>query len=357
MVLSVAFAGCMPLVALAAASPFGITPTSPSVLTSPPASMQPMGGPTNPPFGDIPQSDMAPGGGASLSGGNEGGECGQYLKRSKSARTAREYQTYRNAWQQCTTKKCAASGGAGKAGQCPKDPDCESFCTESASGQGALLSCCSMGPQEKPSCKKMIDNKCADKTGRAMGKSDQDGGGGAQTGKQEPSQQQGQQGGQPQMPQMPQGGGGQGGGQGQSSQSAQEQCALKIAMGGTPDPACSTQVSARLSAETASRVDASGAISALAGPDTANASGQQASNAGAHPERTLGGVFSGLTSWLSGSAPTDASPATETSVSGTLSTNTFTAPTTEERRAPVASNAWSRFLQSVSSAWNNLLGH
>ena len=337
----------LPLCVLAAttASPFGITPASPSLFPA---------GATNPPFGDIPvgAGDMAPGAGAALSGGGEGGACGQFLKQSRTARTASQQAALRNQWQQCTAKKCAPSGGAGKAGQCPKDPDCESFCTESASSQGALLSCCAKGPQEHPSCKKMIDNTCADTTGRAMGKSDQQGAGQSQ----QPQQGQGQQGqgGQmPQMPQMPQGGG-QGGGSGSGAeQSTQQNCALGAAVNAS-NSQCEGLVSSQLTGG-ANTADTSGQITALSAE---NGSGATIQNPSATTPATQNSVFGWLQSAVGLTPPTSSTGNTDSnSANMVVSQNSFTQPSSVEGNTPVSSGAWSGFWNSVSAAWNTLLGH
>src|SRR3989344_3915843 len=66
----------------------------------------------------------------------------------------------KNIWMPCVTKKCVENETKTGAEQCPKDSDCESSCTESASGMGGLLTCCEGGPKMNNSCRKKIDGKC-----------------------------------------------------------------------------------------------------------------------------------------------------------------------------------------------------
>jgi hypothetical protein len=63
-------------------------------------------------------------------------------------------------WKECVSRKCDVLTSLGNSLSCPKDLDCESSCTESASSQKGLLSCCTGGPQHNNRCPKQIDSKC-----------------------------------------------------------------------------------------------------------------------------------------------------------------------------------------------------
>jgi hypothetical protein len=67
-------------------------------------------------------------------------------------------------WRSCVSNKCQANDSA-SVEQCPKDPDCESSCTEDASSEKGVLSCCLGGPQHNNSCPNKIDGTCL--TGQA----------------------------------------------------------------------------------------------------------------------------------------------------------------------------------------------
>lgn len=64
-------------------------------------------------------------------------------------------------WRSEIMQKCQAGSGAG---QCPQDPDCKTYCTESGTSTGGLQSCCEGGPKKKPhqpnECPKKADGKC-----------------------------------------------------------------------------------------------------------------------------------------------------------------------------------------------------
>lgn len=62
-------------------------------------------------------------------------------------------------WKTCVTKKCVVKV-SGKIKQCPKDPDCESSCTEWATSKDGLRSCCLGGPEHNIGCRKLIDKVC-----------------------------------------------------------------------------------------------------------------------------------------------------------------------------------------------------
>lgn len=68
---------------------------------------------------------------------------------------------YEAQWRQELAQKCQAGSGAG---QCPQDPDCKTYCTESGTSTGGLQSCCEGGPKQKPhqpnECPKKADGKC-----------------------------------------------------------------------------------------------------------------------------------------------------------------------------------------------------
>lgn len=68
-------------------------------------------------------------------------------------------------WKRCVEKKCK-SASAGSKTSCPKDADCESYCTEEGSSTGGLIGCCVGGASrddaECPS-RKRVDGECAKK--------------------------------------------------------------------------------------------------------------------------------------------------------------------------------------------------
>src|SRR3989338_148343 len=63
-------------------------------------------------------------------------------------------------WNNCVVNKCTIDPESQGIKQCPKDADCESSCTESATGKKGLLACCENGPKHNNSCRKRIDDKC-----------------------------------------------------------------------------------------------------------------------------------------------------------------------------------------------------
>jgi hypothetical protein len=64
-----------------------------------------------------------------------------------------------NVWYVCVIKKCDKESIKSIA-RCPNDPDCTSACTQEATSNGGLLSCCSDGPRRNNSCRRKIDGAC-----------------------------------------------------------------------------------------------------------------------------------------------------------------------------------------------------
>lgn len=62
-------------------------------------------------------------------------------------------------WEKCITRKCVVQRTATER-SCPKDQDCESFCTEFATSKQGLGLCCLGGPKRNNSCRKEIDYIC-----------------------------------------------------------------------------------------------------------------------------------------------------------------------------------------------------
>jgi hypothetical protein len=62
-------------------------------------------------------------------------------------------------WRSCVSNKCQANDST-TVEQCPKDLDCESSCTEDASSEKGVLSCCLGGPQHNNSCPSKINGTC-----------------------------------------------------------------------------------------------------------------------------------------------------------------------------------------------------
>ena len=73
-------------------------------------------------------------------------------------------------WTQTLSQQCQAPTGAG---QCPQDPECKKYCTESGSSTGGINSCCKGGPREEPhkpnKCPKEADGKCDPKKEEGKG--------------------------------------------------------------------------------------------------------------------------------------------------------------------------------------------
>ncbi len=87
------------------------------------------------------------------------GQCEQKYKQCMSDPKQTNKQKCETDWKICVGKKCVAKDTA-TVDTCPKDPDCEMSCTESATSQKGLLSCCKGGPKHNNSCQKEIDGKC-----------------------------------------------------------------------------------------------------------------------------------------------------------------------------------------------------
>ena len=99
---------------------------------------------------------IEPGG---VTGQLQNGQCGRQYQQCESTRQTNNAQCENN-WRSCVSQKCQPVG-SGSVEQCRKDADCESSCTEDASSQNGLLSCCLGGPQHNNSCPTMIDGKCS----------------------------------------------------------------------------------------------------------------------------------------------------------------------------------------------------
>lgn len=62
-------------------------------------------------------------------------------------------------WKPCVEKKCKGTS-SGSETSCPKNSDCEQYCTEEGSSTKGLVGCCVGGAKRKPSCLKKVDGKC-----------------------------------------------------------------------------------------------------------------------------------------------------------------------------------------------------
>jgi hypothetical protein len=101
-------------------------------------------------------------------------------------------------FQKCVLQdnKCKDKTGISGGQTCNKAPDCQTHCTESATGKGAILDCCKGGAKHVNSCPDEVDGKCNPQ-------------------KKELGKEGGQKGGEPKMPELPKppeskdGGGGQ----------------------------------------------------------------------------------------------------------------------------------------------------
>jgi len=87
------------------------------------------------------------------------GQCEQKYKQCMSDPKQTDKQKCESDWKTCVGKKCVAKDTA-TVDTCPNDSDCEMSCTESATSQKGLLSCCKGGPKHNNSCRKEIDGKC-----------------------------------------------------------------------------------------------------------------------------------------------------------------------------------------------------
>src|SRR3989344_2892178 len=82
------------------------------------------------------------------------GQCEQKYKQCMSDPKQTDKQKCESDWKKCVAKDTATVD------TCPNDSDCEMSCTESATSQKGLLSCCKGGPKHNNSCRKEIDGKC-----------------------------------------------------------------------------------------------------------------------------------------------------------------------------------------------------
>ena len=79
-------------------------------------------------------------------------------------------------WDKCMKKKCDAGwpkklGNGSKGATCNKDPECQSHCTENATGKKGVVppGCCSplKGPEEKNSCPNRVNGQCVNSKPKA----------------------------------------------------------------------------------------------------------------------------------------------------------------------------------------------
>ena len=99
---------------------------------------------------------------AATGGEQKVGQCTYYYQKcvNDPTQTQETKQRCDWLWGVCVQRKCGESSLVGFSRQCPKDPDCETACTEAASSVKGLLSCCLGGPKHNNSCPKQIDGKC-----------------------------------------------------------------------------------------------------------------------------------------------------------------------------------------------------
>ena len=96
---------------------------------------------------------------AAAAAATSGGACEQAYNKCMTDPNEKDKNMCETNWRNCVIPKCREKTAKGIE-QCPKDPDCESSCTEAAYSQSGILGCCVGGPKHSNKCTKLLDGKC-----------------------------------------------------------------------------------------------------------------------------------------------------------------------------------------------------